>query len=849
MSGESEITGYQEERALLKRYLSDEIAPMIFANNAGEIFEVPPQVVAAEIGSWIGDQISGASNMSVADLIAHAATKLHQLGILELIPREEVARHIGVLRPHLDALCPPEQRPGLAQALAHLEKSTALSSSKTEILHKQVQGPGGGGGGGYGGAAPTGGYPVPPGGPAGPAAAGLGAIGAAGADPSALRRLNLLLDRLQQAIPVQAGTPAAAGAAGERSAVLAHVVEEVASRAASSHELESQLGFLKELGIAGLGSGVFQLLSQGLPDWAPPPYDAVAGEDSPSMAARAMRKVVRLSKDPAELLSRFTELVGVAVDEFNRGALGRSVTMFDLAGRMIEGGEVGAATAGPVVEEIYGKLERDRLVALADDPDKRLLLHRVMKFFPELRAERLLARLIDEEDREQRLHLLQLLRAHGQEARMEAVQALDDSFSGSERLPWHVERNLLYLMRAIPPPSDENVEHEIDLLNLSSDLGGPLPVVRESLTALIHLQHQRAYAIVAARISQLEDALTATASLPLDAKEVRLLLSNTIKQLCASRTNDALEIVITHGLKGTPQLGDTYARMAQLSGQDLSEYPAQLVRILDAVNQELPRRFLGMSIGAQRKALVLDQLVTAVSGTRSAEVQKLLSEIVEKFADQSYGKIARQALARAGRPAAPEARPADDSITLSGDLALFGLPNLLQNLADTGLTGVLEIGAAGGREAAARIELVKGEMVAAAAGRLADELAVYQLLERPVEGRFRFLNDDSAGDSRPSSASSRSVMSLLMEGMRRYDEFNRARSLVPDDARFKSSGKKPTDVKEDADPKLAKEVWGRASAGKPAAEAEAEIAIDCFRVRRLYEHWVTEGTLVAADGP
>ena len=71
-------------------------------------------------------------------------------------------------------------------------------------------------------------------------------------------------------------------------------------------------------------------------------------------------------------------------------------------------------------------------------------------------------------------------------------------------------------------------------------------------------------------------------------------------------------------------------------------------------------------------------------------------------------------------------------------------------------------------------------------------------------------------------------MGLLMEGMRRFDEFNRALSLVPDDAQFKPTGKKATDVKEDGDPKLAKEVWGRAARGATPAAVESEIAIDSF---------------------
>jgi hypothetical protein len=289
--------------------------------------------------------------------------------------------------------------------------------------------------------------------------------------------------------------------------------------------------------------------------------------------------------------------------------------------------------------------------------------------------------------------------------------------------------------------------------------------------------------------------------------------------------------------------------MAQLSSMDLTEFPAQLARLLDAINQELPRRFLGMSIGAQRKALILDQLVTAVSGTRSPDVQRLLADIVDKFPEQSYGKIAQEALTRSGSPIPESSRSADeDSITLSGDLTLFGLPNLLQNLADNGLTGTVQISGSDGRPAA-EIELEKGQMTAASMGTLRGDIAVYQMLERPMQGRFRFVNDDRAGDAKPSSESSRSVMSLLMEGMRRYDEFNRARAMAGDDARFKTSGKKPSDVKEDADPKLAKTVWQRAIQGATPSEVESEIELDCFRVRRLYEHWITEGSLVAADTP
>jgi len=835
--------GYDDERMLLKRYLSDEIAPMIFADSASELFEVPVNVIVQEIQSWIGDQFRGSSNMTAGDLIFHAATKLHQLGVLELIPREDVAQFMSGLYPQLVQLCPAEQRAMLQTNIGHLEKSTSISSSRTEVLHKPVQG----GGPGYGGAPGAGGYAAAPSqtGQAPVGAPAMGAVGvpAANADPAALLRLNLLLDNLQKTL----SRGDVGGTTQQPGAMLAHVVDEVASKAGSSLELETQLNFLKELGVPGLGPGLIEQLGRSLPDWAPPSDKSVAGAEPPAGAARAMRKVVNLSKNRDELAQRFKELVDVAVEEFNGGSLGRAVTMLDLAGRMIEGGDIEASISAAVYEECYPALETTQLELLAEDPDRRILLRRVLAFFPQLHADRLIQQLTEEENREVRLRLLKLLRAHGETARAEAVHALDESIRGEQRQSTDVERNLLYLMRAIPSSNEETIDHEIDILNQTSDLHEALPIIRESFSILARHRHPRAYAILAARISEIEDGLTATASIPLDAKESRLLLSNTIKQLSQDPDNDSLEIVITHGLKGTPQLGDTYSRLAQLGTHDLSEYPAQVVRIIDAINEELPKKFLGISVGSQRKALILEPLITAIGGTRSPEVQKLLTEIAKKHGDQTFGQKAAESLKNMGRhPSAAPAKTDDDAITLSGDLGLFGLPNLLQNFADNRLSGTLKIIDKDGSEAAT-VGFTGGGLVSAVFRNLSDDVAVYQMLEKPVEGRFQFAAAGDSEEEQGDASNARSVMSLLMEGMRRFDEFNRACALIPDDAVYKASGKKASDVKEDGDPKLAKEVWGRAARGVPAATTESELPIDAFRVRRLYEHWVTEGSLTLVD--
>ena len=86
-------------------------------------------------------------------------------------------------------------------------------------------------------------------------------------------------------------------------------------------------------------------------------------------------------------------------------------------------------------------------------------------------------------------------------------------------------------------------------------------------------------------------------------------------------------------------------------------------------------------------------------------------------------------------------------------MALFGLPNVLQNLYDTKVTGALKIFASDGGELA-EIRLAHGILISAKVGELKDDVAVYQLLERPVEGRFGFVNEDYLdGDEPPPEGS------------------------------------------------------------------------------------------------
>lgn len=838
MSKDEESNGYDEEKLLLKRYLSDEIAPMIFADSGSDIFDVPNQVVAKAIHSWIGDQFSGATDLSASELLFHAAKKIHLLGELELIPWEDLKQYLESLQPTLMQLCPAEQRQTLQNSLKHLDASTGVSGSTVGVVHRS----GGGGGGGVGGGSGTGALgDVRGGAGAAPVQGGAPPAPGLGAEHSGLHRLNVLLDRLENQ-PVVAGGAGGAPALGQ-GVVLTQVVDEVASQAGSSKEFDTQMDFLQDMGVANLGTGVFRVLSQGLPDWAPPPHTAAVGEEPPAGAVRAMQKVIKLSKNSDELMRRFSELVTVAVEEFNEGSLGRTVTMLDLAERMIFEKEVDETITKTVIDQTYPNLDQEQLRKLADVDDKRSMLQRVMNFFPKLRVEELLSELQIEERREQRRLLLKLLTVHGDEAREAVTEELQQSLTGGNPLPWYVDRNLVYLLRTIPRMKKEELDREIDLLVEASDLSGPLPVVRESLTSLGQLEHVRADKTVAARVSELEDTLLGEKEIPHDSDEIHALLDTAVKLLALSNTPEARTAVVNHGLKRQAQLGDTRARMAKLGAQDLADSPEILGRIVEALEQELPRRFLGLTMKTQRKSEAIEHLISALSGTETPVVRQLLNDIALKHSGQEFASAAARALTALGRAPAESKEEKAAAATLTGDLALFGLPNLLQNLADTGVTGTLTLIDPEGNSTAA-VELVEGAMISASAGELSNEIAVYQLLERPVTGRFVFVNMEGAEEAQAKAENAHSVMSLLLEGMRRYDEFSRAVSLVPDEARFEPGKKKPTDVKEDSDPNLAKKVWGEAARGIAPAICEPALAVDSYRVRRLYEHWVTEGSLV-----
>ena len=829
------VDKYEQREALeqLQRYLSDTIAPMIFVDSMDTLLATPPEYVAAQVVSWVASLHGTDSQLATADYLFHAAKKIHLLGELELMPRERSAAFLRSLRPHLLGACPEQDRGSLATDLDNLELSQgAEAPSVIGHIHRA------------GGGDVSRGVSVRVERPGEPSGLATGGESVARGFLQGLRRVNMLLDRMASRSDVTAGSAGAATVAGmaEGQTLVARIVTEAADRATSSDELHGSLDELRDRGLQIDVGQLLRLLAHNLPNWAPPPtVDQEA--PAPQGAARAMGQLVKMSRSAGEKAQRFQELVNSAVEEFNGGSLGRAVTMIDLAERLAESQAVDASTVTAAHSRAYDALDQGRLREYLEDEDKHHLLRRVMRFFPRFAPGELFSELEVESNRDRRRFLLMVLNAQAETTRKAALEALREVVAGDASYPWFFERNLVYLLRTTRRSPDAPADPEVDVLIPMSELEGPLPLVREALATLGQLQHERAVTALVARVSELEDALLGKRQLPHNEDELRGLLDSVVGMLARSPAKEARRCAIQHGLKRQPQLGDTLARMSKLSTQNLSEDRAVVDRLVRSLREELPTKVLGLTVITGRKARNVERIIHALSGTDTPAVREVLGEIVESYSGQEFATAAAQALAKLGTVAHADEAP---SAALTGDLALFGLPSLLQNLSDSQLTGVLTVLDGEGRTAAS-VALDTGLMTSAEAGDLRGEVAIYQLLEKPVRGRFVFVKQESSGRPDPRAGGAKPVAPMLFEGIRRYDEFMRAAALAPDGARYRSTGKRPTNAVDEPNTDLVKNIWKRALEGATAEALEQELPVDSYRVRRLFEHWLGEGSLEIHD--
>jgi hypothetical protein len=825
----------------LQLYLSDSLAPMMVANSINLLLEYPPELAAFEINAWTSAQFRGLRGaVPVSDYFFHALDKIHQMGQYELVEKEQLARYLEELARIVIEHCPEEDRDLLRSNLARLGQGETVLAAPVEILHRQVGSQ----------------NPLASAAPSGSSETGQDEVA------KRLRRFSILFERWEASSAGRAGTGAtgatasetagdpagpAAGKLGSSStarnrneALLSQLLTVAATSSRSDGELARTLEKLRRLGLEMQTADAFRVLGRTLPAWNIP-MTADAAESTGSMsrasASSAIRRIVTLPEDPVEVARRFHEMLQAGVEQFNKGSLPRAARMFSVASRLIAEKRIDAAAVDASRRKVLKTLDHEKLRSLGEDPAQHPMLRQVLNFFPPLTPPSLLSELQHEEKRERRRVILSLLEVHGAEARAAALEGLVAStMAGNPEDEWHFKRNLLYLLRRIPRPADQPWDTELDCLIKLSGLNLPPPLVKEAIANLGLVKHEKAEAVLVSRVQALERMLQKKADAPSDQKELQPLLDRAVATLARFGTSTARRVVVEQGLKKKTALGDATARLAELSGQDLSDDPELVAMLLKNLKAKLPFKVLGFALKKNDDKLL--HLVESLSSTPLPQVQKVFEEIVRRFPNTTFAAAAAKELASFGTVRAEEAH----APSLTGDLELFELPSLMQSLGVSEVSGILTLRGLKG-ETVGTMTLEKGKIRGAEVGVLQGDDACYQLFEKPVAGTFSFVKTADIPPRHEGDPPPRDVLPVLLEGMRRYDEFQRMAALVPDEIYLSAGDAKPTAQPDEQDPTLQKDVWSKAAAGASPRLCEESIPVDSFRVRRLLAYWLEEGSL------
>lgn len=815
----------------LQQYLCDQVPPLMVLDSVNALLEQPPEAAASAIQDWVVSQfqLHGGSAL-ISDYLFHALKKIQMMAEFKLVPPDRLDPFLNALAQLLLKLCPTDEQAELGDRIQRLGRSETVltsTSATVEYLHRAKSE--------EGAATPPGRMPT------GAFAASTSETIAEGVARS-LRRFSLLLDRLERGAPgAAAGRVAAPGGRD----VMTQLLATAALGARSGSEFDQHLHRLAGLGVGAAPDELFRALGQSLPGWVVPidgGADAATTPLTSSRQAEAMRRIVSMADDPQECAQRFTALVEAAIEQFNLGALPQAVTMFELASQLIAERKLDPSTIMSVQNRAHENLSIDRLRTLAEDPQKHALLRKVLNFFPALTTKRLLEDLMHEGRRDRRKLMLALLEVHGAAARSEVVGLLEASVAGTLPDPQgYFRRNLVFLLRRLPRPADAPLDEELKLLTCMIQADQPSMVVKEAIGALGQIKDAMSEQALVLRFHDLEQELLARREPGEEAEETIGLLDRVSAALARLGTPNALRTVVNHAFSRQPRFGAALARLEGLAIHDLSGDPELVVRLVDMLREALPAKILG--IFPRKKGEEALRIVQALSGTPAGAVKQIFTEISERRPDTEFGRAAARALSVFGAPPKPAEAPAK---ALSGDLELFGLPNLLQNLADSQVTGVLTLADSEGVTVGTLV-FEGGKFRSCHAGALRGETAVHALFEKPFPGTFTFTSRrDAVEKDKPPAESLLEVLPIILEGVRRHDEFQQARAMIADDATFKAGTGKPTHPEGEGDVAFLRTVWGKVLAGATSTQCESTTAADPYRVRRLVAHWVEEGALQVA---
>lgn len=798
----------------LQRYLLDQIPPLTASDAVETLMSQPPQLAMKQIHGWAVEQIRF-QQVSMSDCLFHAVNKIYSFSLLKLVDRGAIEAYLNGIMPLALEICPPEERDALRTNLVAMRDSASaalLSSTTVEISRSGVP-------------------------KAKPASVPLTDVVAKSA-----RRLGLVIERLAKyvrpaAAPSGGGVPPSVPAPQPAADLLAMA----AASSTSDQQLREYLDSLKQYTGEADPAKLIEVLAGNVPSWdiVVPPGAAV----KPPAPIEAMHKIISLTNDPAEMTKRYRGLMLCAVQQFNTGALSAAIQMLELAQKVVLEKKIDSSTIERVQAEAVQTLDTEQIRKYAEHKNRRALLPGALSHFPTLRADSLFLDLRGEQRPERRRSLLGLLEAHGAQARERALDELATELGRPQaEADTYYLRNVIYLLHRIPRESNEGAEREIELLTRASSRGQNIYVIKEAVIPVGQIKSDQAAKLLVLRLAEFEAMLVRNDTSLYPVEEMQKLLDRIVGALARIGSPAALLAVARHGMKPNPALGDTRARLAALAQHDLSFDEPTVAVIVKAIRDDLPKKILGRVVLRMQAAPVT--LIEALSSTRSEKVESLFSEIAQRFPDEDVGKVAAAALEHLGTSATQASAAEASAASLSGDLQFFGLPALMQSLADNQATGIVTFSNKQGGQTTGKILFVEGQFGDAQAGALRGADAVYQMLERPIVGTFAFVPQSAF--SVKDRVKPQAIMPLLLEGIRRHDELKQASVVAPDAMALKGTTQRPAPDPEESDPAIIREVWVKASSGAPITEWEPQINADAYRIRRLVARWIEEGALEPA---
>jgi hypothetical protein len=791
----------QVEAALsnLQRYLQDEIPPTAAADAVATLLARPPEVLMQQVAAW--SESSAMQNVAVSDLLLHVLRKVFVTGELNLLDREAVANYLDRAMTIALKLCPVEEREKLRANLTAMRMSHTTSADRIPIPVIPAR-------------IPTLSMRMP-----------------ALDDEEALnaRRLSMILERLTS----QIGRGGSQFADTDAQAA-AQILTMAATSSRSGQQFNEYLEQIQRV-TGGKEGNVFVILGGGLPSWDIP-MQASSGLKLPAQIG-AMEKIIDLAENPAVALQRLRDLLSAAVAKFNQGSLAAAMWMFDVVQTGMTEKKLDPATIDQILAEAVEKIDPARLKEYAENRNKHAALRIALEFFPTYRLPALFRQLRGEQRAERRRSLLGLIEIFGQTGRELALQELESELKRPDKDTYYL-RNTIYLLHRIPRESDEGIERLLEALTTASARGQSIYVIREASQALSQIKTEASVKLLTTRLAEFEVVLLRSDTTVYPMAQMQKLLDRIISSIARTGTPAALLTVARHGMKDNPLLGDTRERLGFLAQYDLSFDEATVEVLLKALREELPGKFLGRLMNKKQDSTV--RLIEALSGTRSDVVEEVLRDIGQRFPDQDIGRSALEVLEKWS--AALQPGRTEPAATFAGELEFFGLPSVMQSLADTRATGILTLSTKQG-QTAAEISLLDGKFLDARRAHIRGIDAFYETVEHPNAGRFAFMPRPAEKMNR--SIDPRDVLSLLFEGVRRHDELQVLMTVVPDDLALTRNGNaKPTPPEDESDPSLMREVWLKASSGTGIGTWQQEVATDSFRIRRLVAHWLETGALI-----